>query len=1210
MGDLIGFEGYLNTSTPFNKKEHNALWKSSRRYHDFDFGNDFIPHCTYPRFYGDDGLEVKNTSDTLDGCRGSDFDQYGEVAAFGKYEEWQRQISKFAFVQDRLREWRPDVLARIEHFACITIAMLDIDGYRIDKGLTITVDAQAHFSDAMRQCARTYGKDNFYISGEVVSGNVFGSVYMGRGRTPDHHLENVTEAMLLTNESDNKHFIRDVGQSAFDGAAFHYTVYRFLTRFLGLDGTFGAEGDPATDWVEFWTTLIKTNDMINANTGKVDPRHMYGVTNQDVFRWPTIRNGTQKQLLGHFIITLLLPGIPTLTWGEEQNFYLLDSQAANYVYGRSPMSSAQAWGMHGCFKGENAKYYQWPLDAGIYGCQDDNVNLDHRDPSHPIRNVMKSTFEMRTNYPVLQDGFSLTQLSKQTRNIYLPGSDGTATETGIWSMQRAGFDGVQDIEASVWLVFSNEGAAKNFQFDCKDTELAFLAPFKADTVVKNLFFPYDEYTVEAATTDDDSNPQGCLPELELPAWGYKAFVPEDDWIAPSPMITKFLPGHDARVASTDNVLIEFHFSAAMDCDQIRDNLSINSTTATESQIKLNRDSVQCGTLTQTSETAIPYVGGIESVWKFSAMLEQVDDGIHQITLNNLTNEDGTASTTAIDHFLLRVGQQDNPVVFPKQGNYSSNLLHAKADKTLYISHRAAGADQFRYSLNFGTTYSEWQPYHDSSNTTLAPKVWSGTRAQDWKGEHVIVQYWSRLASSSSHVQHGDLDYDRPRRLPNFWLQGTFNQYGFDSGYANRMKFGADSIWRFNFMTEWPARTALTVWGMNPDGQPDQTRVYGDIDNDFVLDRIPPLSLLENTINITKSPPSPHLAWQIALNDANMRYELIPVGSRWVQLVLYVLLWVIPIFTGVAVIVLFTTSFYGVKFNEIGIVEKKHLIPSIFLRRQQKREARRSQLLSENDDPASMSGLTLAGAATPQRAVGTFGTATPEAQMLGFVNAAASRRKVLIATMEYDIEDWGIKIKIGGLGVMANLMSRNLGHQDLIWVVPCVGDVEYPIDSPQNSIIITMLGNKYEVKVQYHVLRNITYVLLDAPIFRQQTKQDPYPPRMDDLDSACYYSAWNACIAEMMRRCPIDLYHINDYHGTVAPLHLLPNVIPCALSLHNAEFQGLWPMRNEMEKDEVCDVFDLDPALVEKYVQFGEVFSKFGLCLDQRHHQMASADCVI
>ena len=57
----------------------------------------------------------------------------------------------------------------------------------------------------------------------------------------------------------------------------------------------------------------------------------------------------------------------------------------------------------------------------------------------------------------------------------------------------------------------------------------------------------------------------------------------------------------------------------------------------------------------------------------------------------------------------------------------------------------------------------------------------------------------------------------------------------------------------------------------------------------------------------------------------------------------------------------------------------------------------------------------------------------------------ARRTVLVATVEYEIEDWAIKIKIGGLGVMASLMAKNLGHQNLIWVVPCAGDVNYPFE---------------------------------------------------------------------------------------------------------------------------------------------------------------------
>ena len=176
--------------------------------------------------------------------------------------------------------------------------------------------------------------------------------------------------------------------------------------------------------------------------------------------------------------------------------------------------------------------------------------------------------------------------------------------------------------------------------------------------------------------------------------------------------------------------------------------------------------------------------------------------------------------------------------------------------------------------------------------------------------------------------------------------------------------------------------------------------------------------------------------------------------------------------------------------------------------------------------------------------------------------------------------------------MAQLMGKNLGHQDLIWVVPCVGGVDYPDDPDEiaESMEVTILEQSYSIHVRLHQLRNITYVLLDAPIFRQQTKAEPYPPRMDDLESAIYYSAWNSCIAETIRRFKPDLYHINDYHGAAAPLHLLPDTVPCAVSLHNAEFQGLWPMRTKEERDEVCRVYDLDPKIVQEYVQFGEVFN--------------------
>jgi alpha-1,3-glucan synthase len=267
-------------------------------------------------------------------------------------------------------------------------------------------------------------------------------------------------------------------------------------------------------------------------------------------------------------------------------------------------------------------------------------------------------------------------------------------------------------------------------------------------------------------------------------------------------------------------------------------------------------------------------------------------------------------------------------------------------------------------------------------------------------------------------------------------------------------------------------------------------------------------------------------------------------------------------------------FYQVKLNKIGVANKRRSLPLF-----------KNRSSVANGDTGLLKQL--------------WGTVNPRNHSRQVSNnsiplittaAEGPRRKVLIATMEYDIEDWQIKIKIGGLGVMAQLMGKNLGHQDLIWVVPCVGGIVYPTDQEADPMEVTILGKPYDIQVTYHVLRNITYVLLDAPVFRAQSKSEPYPPRMDDLDSAVYYSAWNQCIALAVKRFEVDLYHINDYHGAAAPLYLLPDTIPCCLSLHNAEFQGLWPMRNPEEQKEVCEVFNLSPEVVKTYVQFGDVFN--------------------
>jgi len=61
-----------------------------------------------------------------------------------------------------------------------------------------------------------------------------------------------------------------------------------------MDGNLAAAYDVPLRWFDAWNVMLLTNDFVNTNTGKFDPRHMYGATNQDVFRWPAIKNGTDE----------------------------------------------------------------------------------------------------------------------------------------------------------------------------------------------------------------------------------------------------------------------------------------------------------------------------------------------------------------------------------------------------------------------------------------------------------------------------------------------------------------------------------------------------------------------------------------------------------------------------------------------------------------------------------------------------------------------------------------------------------------------------------------------------------------------------------------------------------------------------------------------------------------------------------------------------
>ena len=420
--------------------------------------------------------------------------------------------------------------------------------------------------------------------------------------------------------------------------------------------------------------------------------------------------------------------------------------------------------------------------------------------------------------------------------------------------------------------------------------------------------------------------------------------------------------------------------------------------------------------------------------------------------------------------------------------------------------------------------------------------------------------------SAYSVVHADQGYGFRRRVPQFLVRGPFNAWGFDKGINYQMENTADNRWEIEVMAIWPTYMQLNVFDFDD-------YFYGDTDGDGVMDRLPPNSAAPNYVNIS-APPHPFIAWNLVVDDSTLQWSLEPRGEAVVGAIMYALLLSIPLITGTLAVLIFMWSFYGIKYNKWGLKKNKPSHTNYF------------------PIIGALGSKSMADMKPTPMSEKVFGHHNHNAEIIGWPEDGNKlRRKVLIATLEYEIMDWKLKVKIGGLGVMSTLMGKAMTDVDLIWVVPKVKDLDYPPGDPAEPIEVIIFGEPYLIEVETHVFDNITYVLLDSPVFRAQTKADPYPARMDDLSSAIFYSTWNQAIAATIRRFPlIDIYHINDYHGALAPIYLLPKIVPVCLSLHNAEFQGLWPLRTKEEMKEVCSAFNISKEHCTKYVQFGNTFN--------------------
>ena len=327
-----------------------------------------------------------------------------------------------------------------------------------------------------------------------------------------------------------------------------------------------------------------------------------------------------------------------------------------FVSSRQAMPANPAWKRHGCYKLGSEQYFNMPLQRALTGCYDDWNSLDHFDPTTESRRMFAQFHFLRTIYPSLQDGLMLVQRGNWTHFVQYPGSNNTETEIGLWTVSRAAIPNAQTLtganaDVQVWLLYTNENSTQEYTFDCQSRDWI-STPYVAGTVIKNLFDPYEEFTLsdsgDSFFVNGTAPWTGCLPSITMAPFGFKAFVPIGNWVATPPQLTKFRPGHDTRILSdpdnpdaSSSVPISLEFNVPMDCTGVTRSVTLTVSDSGKGGSP-TIGNVQCGTVANPDAPVTPGAGA--SAWYWNATISGVPDGILEIRLERPPSASGESTT--------------------------------------------------------------------------------------------------------------------------------------------------------------------------------------------------------------------------------------------------------------------------------------------------------------------------------------------------------------------------------------------------------------------------------------------------------------------------------------------------------------------------------------------------------------------------------------
>ena len=1219
-------------------------------YADLVVNNIFASKAEYPTIYSADGEALSSSGDSFGSFIYSDFYHNGEINNFTDRRQY--VLGDMYHVQRRLRLSMDVVRRKVISVTKLLLSTLDIDALRVDQAESLDLGFLHTWALAVRSHAASLGKANFFIMGEGDPGAIVDaghwrlmSLMLGRGikQAGTNHrnsndgsfvfqgsVEVATPTGLARVPLDNGDNLNPGFDAYIDHAMVDTTVW-------GLTQTYNPclNDVKCTAHNSIPTNLAAQAEIQDCSLGPNGCISM-PLAHHDLPRFASTfpsanKNGyiTDRVTL-HWKLLAFLPGVFTMWQGDEQLFegiqnYLAPNFKFDDASSRETMMSSAAYAKYGTATAAEAQgvtTMACPKDSPD-SCSDGGS--DSFDMTSQGFRLMRRLNILQWALPALHarddDEVMVLQAPEESLGVfkYLRRSKGSPWEE--WVM----------------IIINTSGEKQTLRPSAPDEDL-----YPTGTELVNVLAS-SQGTWQAATitpiASADIPPYGCL--MLVPTKTSSGVLA--DTLA-HPEVVQTSPKHDDVVllhAGQDSMRITVSILAR---EPFSDPADLPALSVDGSPIPASQVRYEIGSFNISFE----YWFG-EGIHHVRAAWPNLDINDRAFSFNaTFRFTVGSAATSPIAHWALHRKPLYDPDLLI--GN-NDGLLSKACGAEAVLHHKANGATWFRVTNHFPliTTWSDWQPYTTWSSWTLdLAKTSDGTSLNI-----VTVQYWSDGATpyyTYINRQCGDHGNSTAagasseavvRWWPALYVAGTT---GSDKRFPPWQPLGMDLVAKNTWEVPSDFLAALQASALERECSSFMFSSSPDLSDRYTLVLKDPyatgvlrwMGVYGNNIPLCQA-ASDTKPGDIQVNDLDQTW----ISGLSIKHETNTLQWIVDssehlgMFIALAawgpvaiLLALVATIVYAACFEtDIIVVTHAKLNMDDFVIDNGNGGANKSTAGAEWITGGRSSSSSTSSAAKvvlpsmraeilPAICSDTDASDDDPPEISPSEDTPAStadvhcdvKPRILFAALEYrlcEVKDEegqvlsaAVKATAGGLGKVIGIIMSSFPNADCTFLIPAYKDFSYPAEAEEASIDVLVEGYIHTIQVWRAAIQQPgweaarTFYILDSPVFRLRTCEAIYPPDSSTSDGAYHYSLWNQAIAEIMRRYSFDVYHALDFHGALAPLYLLPDAPPMALTLHNAEYQGSYefPGNDKAELERVRSIFNIPEDIFGEYIETSGSFN--------------------